>query len=176
MDYLAVEQLAREKMDFHGLTDWTFDFDRAKGRCGQCSYSPKLITLSYHFVRLNDQPIILDTILHEIAHALVGPQIDAHGWIWRQKCILIGGDGNRLCTDAVMPAGKLIANCPSCNKVYSLHRAPKAHRYFWCKDCGEDVGRLNFRLNPALNHVIAACEPKQKFASANDLDALIADL
>jgi hypothetical protein len=52
--------------------------DSAVRRFGTCRYSRKLITLSRQLIELNDQARVLDTILHEIAHALAGPKT-GHG-------------------------------------------------------------------------------------------------
>jgi predicted SprT family Zn-dependent metalloprotease len=40
---------------------------------GLCLYEPKAIELSLHFIERNAEDVIRDTLLHEIAHALVGP-------------------------------------------------------------------------------------------------------
>ncbi len=66
------ENLALTLMEDNGVGTWSFRFDNAKRRCGACFYSRRTITLSRHFVTLNDEAEVRDTILHEIAHAFAG--------------------------------------------------------------------------------------------------------
>jgi hypothetical protein len=65
---LAAELLAR-----WGLEDWRFEFDHAVRRFGHCRFDARTISLSRHLVALNERPPVEDTILHEIAHARIGP-------------------------------------------------------------------------------------------------------
>ena len=58
----------------HGLHGWTVRLDNARRRAGQCDYRRREISLSRHYVRHAEDDHIRDTILHEIAHALVGPR------------------------------------------------------------------------------------------------------
>ena len=74
---MDVTSTANRLLVEHGLAQqgWRFKFDRARLRAGQCRYRSKTITLSKHYVALNvtTRPEeVLDTILHEIAHALAG--------------------------------------------------------------------------------------------------------
>ena len=57
----------------HGLDDWTIVADRAKTRAGVCRFAKRQIGLSAPLTTLHSDDEVLDTILHEIAHALVGP-------------------------------------------------------------------------------------------------------
>lgn len=84
---VAVE--ARQKMDLHGLKDWRLGFSAAKRRYGMCSYKRRTIEISLHHAvdGLTDE--VVDTILHEIAHALAGPSA-GHGPKWKQIAISIG--------------------------------------------------------------------------------------
>ena len=65
--------LARSLMDASGLADWRFRFDHAKRRAGACTHSTRTISLSGPLTDLYDATTIRGVILHEIAHALVGP-------------------------------------------------------------------------------------------------------
>lgn len=84
--------LARELMAHHGLDGWTVVLDNAWMRAGQCNQNKRQISLSRNLVAHRSEYETRMTILHEIAHALVG-NIHRHNNVWRAKCIAIGGDG-----------------------------------------------------------------------------------
>ena len=75
--------LARSEMDKNGLFDWKLDLDHAKVRAGACFFREKKISFSRNFVKNSNESEIYDTILHEIAHALVGPK-HGHNIVWKK--------------------------------------------------------------------------------------------
>src|SRR5438270_5389629 len=81
----AVQQLARDLLACHGLGDWTFAFNRRRRAMGYCYSASKTIELSIYFVERNSDEVILDTLLHEIAHALVGTE-HGHDEVWKEQC------------------------------------------------------------------------------------------
>lgn len=138
MNLLAAQSLAIELMDQHGLIDlkWYFEFDNSKRRFGCCNYTKKCISLSKELVLLNDVAQVKDTILHEIAHALVGSK-NGHNYIWKQKAIEIGCNGKRCYTeiDTNVVEGKYAAECQSCNKIHYRYKLPKIGRRQSCGIC-----------------------------------------
>lgn len=131
---MEARELALELMKKHDIEFWDFKFDNAKNRFGSCRYHSRYITLSKHLVQLNDYEIVKDTILHEIAHALVGPG-NGHNWVWRQKAIEIGCNGKRCYDTEKVNAviGKLVAECPNCKHKFYKHRKLKNRR----RGCGK---------------------------------------
>ena len=91
MDLLKAEKLAIQLMEKNGLTKkgWQFKFCKAYKYFGICDYNTKSIRLSRKLTLLNRKSIINEVILHEIAHALVGPD-KGHNTIWESKAIEIG--------------------------------------------------------------------------------------
>ncbi len=89
-----------------GLGDWCFAWDRALKRLGCCHITKKRVSLSGYFVQHyldrspEEQQIITDTLLHEIAHALAWKHQRArgHGGVWKQYCSLLGIPDARSCT------------------------------------------------------------------------------
>ena len=71
------------------LNDWKITFDYAKRRAGACIYSKKKLSFSIYFLRNSSAFDLNDTLLHEIAHALVGPN-QGHNHIWKKKALSIG--------------------------------------------------------------------------------------
>ena len=110
--------LATKLMDAHGLVGWRVKLDHARRRAGQCDYTNKTISLSRLYVRHADIDHIRDTILHEIAHALVGPQ-HGHDAVWRQKAREIGCTATR-CHSLSFARAKWVMTCP--NGCFSVER------------------------------------------------------
>ncbi|WP_372728650.1 SprT-like domain-containing protein, partial [Nocardioides sp.] len=116
-------RLGRTLLDEHGLTDWTLVFDRAKRRAGICRPGLKQIGLSGPLTELHPESEVRDTILHEIAHALVGPG-HGHDQVWQAKARRIGCTGLR-CTAPDLPKieGDWVGRCSAGHQV-TRHRRP----------------------------------------------------
>lgn len=85
----AAATLARGLMDAHGLESWTLAFVEARRRLGDCSYRHRLIRIARHHAIEHAEHDIRDTVLHEIAHALAGPEAH-HGPVWKAVARRIG--------------------------------------------------------------------------------------
>ena len=112
MELIKAEQLAVRLMTKHNLfnQNWKFAFDNARQRLGFCSYKKKTISLSKNFISLLGEDEITDTILHEIAHALVGRKC-GHGYTWQRKAIEIGCNGLRLYNGEARVEAKYKGTC-----------------------------------------------------------------
>jgi predicted SprT family Zn-dependent metalloprotease len=141
---LAIQKLARELLDRHGLGDWSFAFNRRRRSLGYCWYDRRRIELSIYLVERNEAVEIFDTLLHEIAHALVGPG-HGHGPVWKRKCLEIGARPVR-CGQANMPAGRWQAQCGTCGKGFHRYRKPKRMKGWFCGGCGPQRGQLAWTL------------------------------
>lgn len=115
------EDLAFDLMADYGLSTWNFGFDNAKLRCGQCSHAKRRITLSRHYVELNDEREVRDTILHEIAHALTPGA--KHGPKWQAVARRLGATPKR-CADASvsMPEARWELICTEGHSYGPRHR------------------------------------------------------
>jgi predicted metal-dependent hydrolase len=89
-----VKNLAKALLTIHGLHDWDIVMNNNKLSVGMCCSDTKRIFYSKRFLEIEKAEII-DTILHEIAHALVGNEHD-HNDIWREKAISIGCKGTEV--------------------------------------------------------------------------------
>ena len=83
-------------MATHGLrkTGWTFTFDRATQRLALCNHLTRTIQLGETFTRSAEEDDVTQALLHEIAHALVGPT-HAHNAVWKRMARSIGHSGER---------------------------------------------------------------------------------
>ena len=123
MNLVEARKLALRLMHQHGVpADWAFQFDRSKVRFGKCNYGRKQISLSQHLVELNDESEVRETILHEIAHALL-PRGAGHGPKWRALAASIGCQPKRCYGEEVTrPTPKYKGTCPGCRRVIYRHR------------------------------------------------------
>ena len=140
MDLVAAHRLARALLLEHGLSNWTFKYDRAARRFGSCAYRGRTITLSWKLTMLNDEPQVRNTILHEIAHALAPGA--GHGPTWRAACARLGIEAERCFTaqQVAMPArraSRYEVGCPRCAWWHPRHRL--GGRTLICKACHTPV-------------------------------------
>lgn len=90
MELGEVRALAEGLLREHGLVgEWSFDFDHARRRAGQCDFYRHRVTLSAPLMRLYQSEQVREVILHEIAHALAGAR-HHHDRVWRETAERIG--------------------------------------------------------------------------------------
>ncbi len=123
MEVGAAVALGRALLREHGLEGWQLVVDRAKTRAGVCRFGRRQIGISGPLTLLHDVDEVRDTLLHEIAHALVGPQ-HGHDEVWRAKAVEIGSTGERCVSpDAPRVEGDWLGRCPAGHERHR-HRAP----------------------------------------------------
>lgn len=141
MDINKVKELARTTMNTHGLTQWRLTMIRSKSYAGMCKtgkwdLTPErswgTIELSIDFMEAFDHKNALDTILHEIAHALDEPRYKEiqtrygkrkraihHDEVWRAIAKRIGCSGLRCVSpDAPRPKERYKGICPNGHDTY----------------------------------------------------------
>jgi predicted SprT family Zn-dependent metalloprotease len=124
MDLRDAYRMATELLDRHGLEGWSVEFDGAKRRAGICRYGPRLIGLSAPLARLHSREEVRDTVLHEIAHALVGAR-HGHDAVWAAQARAIGGTAERcLPQDAPTVTAPWLGVCPA-GHTQERHRRPE---------------------------------------------------
>jgi len=148
----TARDLAIELMTMHGLikSGWTFHFDHSQRRFGVCKYGRKEICLSWKLTIMNEDDEVKETILHEIAHALV-PARAGHGRVWKEMAARVGANPVRCYDSKTVEAPKLRfqGTCPTCGREFTKSRLPKrggkrVMDNFWCKKCGRVNGRIIF--------------------------------
>jgi|SRR5579862_4178341 len=118
---LALELMQKYLSEKH--PGWRFRWDNAKRRMGNCSYRHKVISISRHFVELNPESEVRDTILHEIAHVLAGPAAH-HGVVWKMMARALGArpqgcaDGSKV----VARPGRYQSSCMDCGFVFNAYK------------------------------------------------------
>jgi hypothetical protein len=101
---------------------------------------------------LNSEPEVRNTILHEIAHALVGPS-HGHDGVWRAPARLMGCNGSRCCDRSVVaPSRKWVAECPSCKCEVRRHR----RRIASCGQCSGGAFNPRYQLHWEIVQAVQA--------------------
>ena len=102
-----IEMIAKDLMDYHGVSkNFTLSFeDLDEKKLGLCECKATKegiikgqITISKRHAENDDERDVIETILHEIAHAITPGA--GHRLIWKETSIAIGGDdgsGNMWC-------------------------------------------------------------------------------
>ena len=126
--------LARSEMDKYGLCDWKLELDHAKVRAGACHFTEKKISFSRYFINHANELDINDTILHEIAHALVGPN-HGHDSVWKTMAKKIGCSAKR-CHTLEFSDYKWVRFCTNHCWEQKIHRRKPN---LVCKKCGAPV-------------------------------------
>lgn len=126
--------IARETMAKHGLTGWTYTLDNAVRRSGQCNHRTRTISMSRKIIVAMDTEQFMNTLHHEIAHALVGPG-HGHDQVWRDMHYALGGNGRRQSqVDTTHITPKWLGTCPSGHTI-SRHRLTKRAKNGSCPKC-----------------------------------------
>lgn len=130
---LCKEYFYRKKEQYR-LHGWRISLNSAKTSLGTCYYGEKKICVSKHFLRgpTCNEKKIKDTVLHEIAHALAGPDA-GHGKKWKEVAKSIGCSA-KTCASMDLPDAKYVLFCK--NKCFqtTYYRKPKLDRKI-CAKC-----------------------------------------
>jgi predicted SprT family Zn-dependent metalloprotease len=114
----------------HQLEGWSFQFDHATKRAGCCNYRTRVISLAHAYARSAADEAIDDTLLHEIAHALVGKE-HGHDQVWRATAVALGCAGQR-CHDVQSTPPRYIVTC---DKACWVTTAERRQRGAVCRTC-----------------------------------------
>jgi predicted SprT family Zn-dependent metalloprotease len=135
------ETLARSLLDAHGLNHVPLHWHRKTREFGTCKFTRATIFDNWHvsaieisraLVSVNSPEQCRDTILHEIAHALVGPKA-GHGLTWQCKARELGCSPSPYCNHGVaMIPGKYTASCP-CGTAHEFYKLPIHGKI--CRNC-----------------------------------------
>ena len=124
---LATAKRIANKLIRQHVPAWQFRWDGAKRRFGCCKYGIRTITISKQLTLLNDEDQFTDTMLHEIAHALVGRPGKAHGQRWVEVALRIGCSAEVYYDEQFVkqPEQPWKLVCASCGFVGKRYRRPR---------------------------------------------------
>jgi len=160
-------QAAHLELRKHGLDNWHVRIvpDLVNGFLGLCSHSDECIILNAHHIDIHDDKSVLNTIRHEVAHALTPGH--SHDIVWANKAREIGCDNTNPCSNLALTAEAIDAirsgatleveideqiirtprykvtrlqdRCPTCNKVAVQQREfehdYKKYTFLQCGHC-----------------------------------------
>ena len=131
----AIGSDRRPELRKHGLRGWTFGLADTKRRLGVCKYRRKRIEIA-EYLRPAQPPTesVLDTLRHEIAHAIAGPAAGTarpgrrspSGWGPRPVPATTSHE-------TVVKPGDWQATCPACEKTVHLYRRPRSLSGYRCR-------------------------------------------
>lgn len=126
------------------LDGWKCKLNNRRSSWGLCDYSRKTIYLSKYLVQYGTEDEILQTLLHELAHALT-PEDRGHGADWLAVARRLGYTGGR-CADRVLPVKhKYIGHCGSGHR-FVRHRMRGSGGYCTaCHDRGHGLETCKVR-------------------------------
>ena len=139
---LADRLLIRHKKHSGLARAWRCGFDLAPARAGVCDYTGQRINLSVSYCQRATRGEIEDTILHEIAHAIVGHQHN-HDAVWKAKAREIGCTGER-CHRVEHSAARWVGEC-GCGQRWFRHKLQR--RMLQDRVCAKCRGVITWRRN-----------------------------
>jgi len=91
MDRMKATTLCRNTLNQYGLTDWGVGTttDPKHSFLGICMGKDKKIILNAFHIDIHPDSEVIDTIMHEVAHAIVGT-INGHNEVWQAKAKELG--------------------------------------------------------------------------------------
>lgn len=142
-----MKQEAETLLSNFGLSEqgWTFKFANTKKAIGRCYYRERTIEFSKHYIDSAPEHIT-DTLLHEVAHALVGPG-HGHDGTWRRQAMLLGASPKSCAesdvglVNSAKPNYELV--CPRCGREW--HRYRLRYNSAQCPDCKIELDIYDLR-------------------------------
>lgn len=144
----------KDYLKHYHLNDWKAGLDNAKSRYGCCNYRTKTISVSKHFISDAGEEHIINTIRHEIAHALNWWR-DNHGRKWKYVCLVVGARPKRNSPFGLIAKEKYKykAICPTCGQETFANRLTEGMRNgrIHCRKCYKKVSLVKSRFVFELN-------------------------
>lgn len=140
---LDYKNLCEELCIKYGLKGWKCRINKGDYNwSGICNHNTKTIELSHKLIRCSEN-YILDTILHEISHAICGFK-EGHGEKWKFVCEKIGCSGDVYGIDLNQ---KYLAICHNCGYHHTRNELPvKNVSCFFCSESYNQKFKLNYKL------------------------------
>lgn len=92
MDIPKMHALAVDVVDAYLPQDWTIKWERMDGTAGLCNHTDRVLVFNPSILASYSRDEVLQVVLHEVAHAIVGPG-KGHGRVWKDMARRLGYTG-----------------------------------------------------------------------------------
>jgi hypothetical protein len=156
-----IDRWIHDTVEKHLGIHWKVKYTKAKKSFGTCSsrrkYTKKdllatinneeipqpietvgTIKLSLYHIDQHDFAEIKDTVLHEIAHALVGTK-EGHNKKWKAACVKLGCRPEKAARVSMKTPYAIKYECPKCGNVAYAHRRYSKYAKYNCGHCKTPV-------------------------------------
>jgi predicted SprT family Zn-dependent metalloprotease len=144
------------RVKFPSVRAYNLQWDNGVRRLGYCNPYYKIVSISMNHIRGSADSEVVDTLLHEVAHAVAeerakvrGVRIKSHGFEWRSACLEVGARPERVKHTAYTidrPQSKYTLTCNTCGHTSGIARW-NGHRRYSCSKCGIKNGIKGFNPN-----------------------------
>jgi len=150
MDLQKLVLLAAQELTQHNLVGWTFTFGDSKRRLGACKYRYKRIEIAEYYAANSPDEHVIDTLRHEIAHAIAGPGA-AHGPEWQTIAERIGAKPVACdrTGEAVVKPGDRQAYCAGCQRTHQRYKRPPSLTGYRCACPAKSPITYEYKGDPA---------------------------
>lgn len=137
----------RQEEYLNNLTTWNvFVNARVTSRTGLCSHRKKFIEIHACLMQKGEEDNLTQTLLHEVAHMLVGPR-HGHDYTWKAMMMALGAEVRR---------------CSKSEKMGEF-RKNKAKHVYVCIDCGYEYYAMRRWKNDGANKYHPPCRYKKNY-------------
>ncbi len=144
MNPYDAHKLALKIIEEH-CPEYSFKFDNAKKRAGCCNYTLKRISISKNLLQFGEEEV-RQTLLHEAAHAMVGPG-HHHDHVWKRAARSIGCNGER-CHSLKLSEPMYTISCEPCGVSWKRHRVDSRFKG-GIAICARCYGKFTIKKNVA---------------------------
>lgn len=137
MTLAEITEKAEEFLKKHKLDDWRFAFSLTSKIGGQCWHNRHVVTISVTYCQKATKAEIINTLLHEIAHALAGYG-NGHNHVWQRIARSIGCNANR-CHSVQHTPAKWVGECGCIGYLWKRQRMTKLARTGTCSSCNQTI-------------------------------------
>jgi predicted SprT family Zn-dependent metalloprotease len=129
-------KLTKKHLIKNCLYEWEVKLNNTRSCNGSCNYNKKTIFLSNFLVDTATDEDILDTILHEIAHAIDFKTRGKsnHDWKWKKIAKQLGANPKRCANKMVGVKLKYNFCCPNCENNFQTGKYIRL-KYRTCANC-----------------------------------------
>lgn len=112
--------------------EWTFGFDSGRRRAGMCSFNDKKITISKYLALVHSIDDVMQTLIHEIAHAIAGPK-EGHSKKWLAIAKKLGYRNDKYTGNEIAEAyAPYKGLCPNGHEHFRYQKPKRLYSCFHC--------------------------------------------